>query len=183
MNDFLFSLWFFLPAGVANVAPIFAAKWKLLESLAKPLDLGCTFRGKRLVGDHKTFRGLLVGICTGVVTTFMQVFWYKESSFIQDFSSIDYSIINPFLLGFLLSLGAIGADAIKSFIKRQIGLGSGATWFPFDQLDYILGGILVSAIYIRLTIDQYILITILWFLIHIISTITGYLLRLKSTPL
>ena len=49
-ENILFALWFFLPAGIANVAPIFAAKWRLLESLNKPLDFGQTFRGKRIFG-------------------------------------------------------------------------------------------------------------------------------------
>src|SRR3989344_1232844 len=161
-ENILFALWFFLPAGIANVAPIFAAKWRLLESLNKPLDFGQTFRGKRILGDNKTIRGLIVGIIIG--------------------STAGLLFQNSLLFGFLLSIGALGGDAFKSFVKRQVGIPSGKTWFPFDQLDYIIGALLLSTLHVQLTAAQYIAVIIVWFTIHIIASITGYLFRYKSSP-
>lgn len=163
MNDILFALWFFLPAGVANVIPIFVGNWKFIKRFNKPIDFGLTFRGKRVFGDHKTVYGTLIGILAGVLTTM--------------------SIQQPLILGILLSIGALGGDMVKSFFKRQLGIASGKTWFPFDQLDYILGALILSAFYIQLNFTKYLLIIAVWFIIHIISTITGYLLKLKSSPL
>jgi hypothetical protein len=57
MKDILFALWFFLPAGLANAAPVFANKIPGSEWLAVPIDGGKHFRGKRITGNHKTIRG------------------------------------------------------------------------------------------------------------------------------
>ena len=44
IKDILFVLWFFLPAGLANMAPIFAARLPYLRKLSFPLDCYATFR-------------------------------------------------------------------------------------------------------------------------------------------
>jgi hypothetical protein len=70
IRDILFVIWFFLPAGLANVAPIFAAKLPYLKTLTFPLDGYITFRGKRLLGEHKTLRGVISGILVGIFDRF-----------------------------------------------------------------------------------------------------------------
>ena len=72
-RDIFFVIWFFLPAGLGNIAPIFAAKLPWLKTYAFPLDGYAMFRGKRLLGDHKTVRGLLSGLLTGMATASLQV--------------------------------------------------------------------------------------------------------------
>jgi CDP-diglyceride synthetase len=37
-------------------------------------------------------------------------------------------------------------DAVKSFFKRRLGITPGKSWFPFDQLDFVLGAILFVSI-------------------------------------
>lgn len=183
LNDALFALWFFLPAGVANVTPVFVAEWGIFPKWAIPLDRGYLVAGKRLFGYNKTVRGILIGVFAGIIAAYLQVFFYGKSLFIQEFSPIDYSNINPFIFGLLISAGALGGDLVKSFFKRQIGIPSGKAWFPFDQLDYIIGGVVASMLYVQLSLTQYILIVITWFLIHLISTTIGYLANFKKSPL
>lgn len=163
MSNLLFALWFFLPAGAANVTPIFVGRWKFVKRFNKPLDFDKTFRGKRLLGDNKTIYGTLIGVLAGVLATIL--------------------LHQPLILGLLLSIGALGGDLIKSFFKRQLGIASGKSWFPFDQLDYIIGGIGASMLYIQLSLAQYVALIIVWFIIHILSTIIGYLFKYKSNPL
>ena len=74
-------------------------------------------------------------------------------------------------------------DAFRSFLKRQRGIAPGKSWFPFDQIDYVLGGMVCTAFYIQLTLWQYFLLFLLWFLIHPLATAIGYYLRLKDSPL
>ncbi len=183
MSDILFVLWFFLPAGLANMAPIYAAKLPFIKVFAFPLDCYATFRGKRILGDHKTFRGLLSGILSAILTVYLQVYIYEHVPLVRRFVSIDYSSINPILLGVLFGVGALGGDALKSFIKRQIGKAPGSSWFPFDQIDYIVGGMVLTSFYIRLTLMQYIILFILWTLLHLLASYIGYLLKLKDTPI
>lgn len=183
ISDVFFVLWFFLPAGLANGVPVFAAKLPFLKAFNFPLDFYATFRGKRILGDHKTVRGLLSGILISILTVYLQIYLYQQVPFIRSFISIDYSSINPILFGFLSAVGALGGDAVKSFFKRQLGIPAGKSWFPFDQIDYVIGGMITTSLYIQLTLPQYLILFVLWFLIHPIATVIGYLLKLRDRPI
>ena len=69
MSNFWFALWFFLPAGLANGAPVIANKVPLINKWITPLDFGKTWGGKRIFGSNKTWRGLVVGGLTGGVAS------------------------------------------------------------------------------------------------------------------
>ncbi len=183
MNTILSVLWFFLPVGFGNLAPILAKKIPVLEKFVFPIDCFKKFRHKRIFGDHKTVRGLIAGIAAGIVTVYLQTILYNSFQFFKDVSLVDYNTINPTLLGFLAGFGALFGDALKSFFKRQFNISAGKSWFPADQIDYILGGILFTSVYIKLSIDLYIILFIAWFFLHPLSTFIGWLLRLKDEPI
>jgi CDP-2,3-bis-(O-geranylgeranyl)-sn-glycerol synthase len=184
MELVLFALWFFAPAGIANSSPVFANKVPLLKKLGMPIDMGKTYRGKRVFGDHKTVRGFLAGILSGILVASIQMFLYSNSSWIVDISgSIDYSQPIVLLMGAMLGLGALTGDAIKSFFKRQTGVESGKSWFPFDQIDYIIGGLVFSIPFVNLKPSEIIAIFIVWFLIHPVATFIGWLIGLKDSPI
>lgn len=182
LRELFFSLWFFLPVGIANCSPIFAAKIPILQKWSYPLDCYLTFRGKRILGNHKTIRGLVIGIIFGIVTSYLLLYLYKSFPFITSLVTINYQQINPSILGFLSAVGALGGDITKSFIKRQYGIASGHRWFPFDQIDYIVGGIIATSLIVQLTFFEYILIILVWFCLHIASSKIGYFLKLKNVP-
>lgn len=169
-DQIFFALWFFLPVGVANCTPIIAAKIPLLQQWSYPIDCYQTFRGKRILGDHKTIRGLLTGILAAIATVLIQQYFYNVTT------------INPIVFGAACAIGALGGDMIKSFLKRQLGIASGNRWFPFDQIDYIVGGIIATSFFVHLSFFTYTLITVVWFTLHIIFSKIGYFLKLKSVP-
>jgi CDP-2,3-bis-(O-geranylgeranyl)-sn-glycerol synthase len=184
INWIIFTIWFFLPAGVANVTPIVAAKLPQIRRYVYPLDFHRTLRGRRILGAHKTVRGIVTGIIMAVITSLVQQQLYQFNvADIRHFIPIAYTVLNPALFGFLLGLGALGGDAAESFLKRQIGIRPGKAWFPFDQIDYILGSMLLTFFYIRLSVTAYVLGLIIWFLMHIIFSAIGYLFKLKKNPL
>lgn len=165
------------------MTPILAARFPYLKRWSFPLDGYTTFRGKRIFGDHKTVRGLFSGILIGILTVCLQVYLYAHVPFVRTFVSLDYASIQPLLLGLLSSAGALVGDALRSFFKRQLDIPPGKSWFPFDQVDYIVGGIVFTFFYIRLTFSQYILLCIIWFLLHLLTSFIGYLLKLKDSPI
>ncbi len=183
LSAMFFALWFFLPAGLANMFPIFAAHTPVLKKWGYPLDFYFHFRGRRLLGSNKTVRGLLVAIITGIVTVWIQEIIFGHWSFLQRISPINYSEINPLILGFLLGFGAIGGDALESFFKRQINIPEGESWFFFDQMDYILGGLILSYLYLPMELKYYVLIILFFFVLHLISSGVGFLLGLKQKPI
>jgi CDP-2,3-bis-(O-geranylgeranyl)-sn-glycerol synthase len=184
MEIILFALWFFIPAGVANSAPVFANKVPLLKKLGMPIDGGRTFRGKRIFGNHKTFRGFLVGVIAAVAVSGLQMILYSNFDWAKTVSrNIDYSDPIILLVGALLGFGALAGDAFESFVKRQLSIESGKSWFPFDQIDYIIGALIFSAPLITLNTNEYITIFVVWFLIHPVATLIGWMLKLKDSPI
>ena len=183
MNDILFAIWFFLPAGIANVVPVLIAKAPLLSEWKTPVDLGLKLRGKPVLGPHKTIRGLVGGTFAGFLIFALQVQAYESYQWAREVSGgLDYSELSLWI-GVLLAFGALFGDLVKSFFKRQINVISGKSWFPFDQLDYIIGGLLFSSMIVVLEAKQYILIIIIWFLLHLLTSYLGYLTKFKSDPI
>lgn len=183
-KDILFALWFFLPAGIANMVPVFAAHIPLLKKWDAPIDGGLQFRGKRVFGSHKTWRGLVVGIVAGTLTLWLQQFAVEQYGWVQSFThQVDYAHLPTLIMGPLFAIGALGGDAIESFFKRQRGIKPGYGWFPFDQTDYIIGGALATMPFVSLSIFQYGWLLLLWLVVHVISTVIGYLLGFKERPI
>lgn len=119
-----------IPAYIANMAPVFARRipWHT------PIDFGLTFRNKRIFGENKTWRGLIVGVIVGtfVGVLLSKIYWNFS------FSALTWS--------FCSSLGALLGDTVKSFFKRRFNISSGKSWFPFDQIDFTIGALLLGSL-------------------------------------
>ena len=183
IKELLFVFWFFGPAGLANVAAFFSGKIPFLKRYAYPVDFGRKLKGKRILGSHKTIRGFVAGIIIAIAAVYLEIFLYTTMPWIRSIVPLDYTKINPILLGTLSGLGALAGDAIKSFFKRQVNVPPGKSWVPFDQIDYIVGGIVFTMFYIRLTPMDYLWLFLLWSLMHPFTTFLGFVLRLKKSPL
>jgi len=183
IKTILFSFWFFLPAGCANMAPILAAKIPLLSHLSYPIDFYKTHAHKRVLGDHKTIRGLISGILVGILVAYLQNSLYSRFIFFHSFLPAYYQYLSPAILGGLLGFGALTGDIGKSFLKRRMSINPGKSWFLFDQLDYIIGGFLMSLLYVKLSLIVYVIAFVMWFFLHIIVSFIGFLFGLKDAPI
>ena len=79
--------------------------------------------------------GFALGVATAVAVTFVQ--------FRVGWSGSLISYERWLLLGLGCGVGALGGDSIKSLIKRQLGIAPGRSWIPADQLDFVVGGLVV----------------------------------------
>lgn len=184
MEALFFAIWFFLPAGVANAAPILAAKMPGIRHLDAPIDGGRTYRGQRLLGSHKTWRGLAVGIVAGTLVLWLQQLGVEHTSWLAHWThQVDYSDLPTLIMGPLFGIGALGGDAIESFFKRQRKVAPGRGWFPFDQTDYIIGGALATAPFVQLRFWQYVELLAIWLIVHLVASYIGFLLKLKERPI
>jgi CDP-2,3-bis-(O-geranylgeranyl)-sn-glycerol synthase len=128
-------LYFFVPAYLANMSPVLVQGW--FGRLATPIDGGLTWRGRRVLGDHKTWRGLLAGIVVAPMALAIQQLVHA-AGYLHELALIDYERAG-LGLGLLMGLGTGVGDAVKSFFKRQIGIAPGKSWIGFDQLDFFAG--------------------------------------------
>ncbi len=183
IKELIFIWWFFSPAGVSNIAAFMSGKYPFLRKFSQPVDFGIKFRGNRLLGDNKTIRGFISGIIASILIVYLQIYLYNTFPNIRENIRLDYNSINPLIFGFLSGFGALFGDSVKSFFKRQFNVAPGKSWFPFDQIDYIIGGIIFTSFYIRLSFNEYVLLFFMWFLLHPMTTFIGYILRLKNSPL
>ena len=174
------ALYFFLPAYFANMSPVFASRLLGNRFLA-PIDFNITFRGKRIFGAHKTWRGLIFGIIGAIVIIYLQKYLYNVD-FLKSISLFNYSQQNLVALGFLLGFGALFGDAVKSFFKRQIGIKPGGRWPIFDQLDFVIGGLLFSALIYIPSWQQILIIIIFTPALHLLSNYIAFKLKWKKHP-
>ncbi|MBI4449250.1 CDP-archaeol synthase [Candidatus Woesearchaeota archaeon] len=128
----LLHIYLYWPGAMANMAPVILKP--VFPWLDMPVDAGLRFRGRRLLGNHKTIRGFVLGISLAIITVYLQRIGPAQ------WQLVSYELW--WLIGLSLGLGALGGDAIKSFFKRQTGIPPGKNWFPFDQLDCVIGSIL-----------------------------------------
>jgi CDP-2,3-bis-(O-geranylgeranyl)-sn-glycerol synthase len=138
------ALWFFLPAYLANpMAVVFGG--------GTPIDFGRSLRdGQRVLGDGKTWRGLVggtaMGAVFGVLVTVPLALLAPGSSW-----SFGYPVQAPmeglvlaFVASAVLAVGALLGDLAGAFIKRRLHKPRGAKAPGLDQYDFVVGGLLLS---------------------------------------
>ncbi len=138
------ALWLILPAYIANASA-------LLLGGGTPVDFGKNWKdGKRILGDGKTWSGLLFGTLIGMIGGFGLSIVAKYAAATPDyqFLGIDDFTGFPLMIPLIFSLciGALLGDVTESFFKRRTGIERGKDWIPFDQLDFILGVLFFSFI-------------------------------------
>lgn len=159
----------YFPFMIANAMPIFIAK-------GTPLDFGkLFFDNKRILGDSKTFEGLINGLLFGTTMT----------SFYAIISSNSFWII----YGFMGSLGALAGDMINSFIKRRIGKKTGEQLPILDQINFILGATLFIKILnldvivsINIDLKTFIIALVISYFLHRLTNYYAYKLGIKKVP-
>ena len=137
------ALWLVIPAYIANACA-------LIVGGGTPIDFGKNWKdGKRILGDGKTWRGLISGAFLGMTGGFgiTIVAIYAADSEYAFFGLSDFGRF-PLMIPIIASIcfGALLGDIIESFFKRRYGKKRGENWIPFDQLDFILGVLLFSFI-------------------------------------
>lgn len=179
MHIILEAIYFALPLYIANSFATLTLTLPYIKNWNTPIDFGMSWRGKRILGNGKTFRGLLFGTSSAILSGIVQYYLSKRITFSYlDYQNKQFSffISTSFLLGF----GALLGDMIKSFFKRRVGIKRGQPWPPFDQLDFLTGGILL---YSLASIPDFKIVLILYIITpigHLISNIVAYNLKLKN---
>lgn len=173
MNDYIAAVLFFLPAGVSNMSPVIANKLPIIRDWNTPIDFGKNWRDKRILGNNKRLRGIVFGTLMGGLTALV----------VSKFNTNTVVTMAPFWAGCLLGFGALAGDAVESFFKRQRGIAPGRLWFPFDQIDYIVGGLLAIYPFVQLPQWSMVTIVVVYFGLHLTTAYTAYLLGLKDKPI
>lgn len=164
-----------LPAYVPN--PVAAA-----AGGGRPIDGGKNFRdGKRIFGDGKTWRGLIIGILAGIIVGAVQIVLQGQFTWTTLPLHTPLSIV-------LFATGALLGDIGKSFFKRRLGKDRGARWPVADQYDLVIGAFVLAVVFdyswfvTVMTIPVVIAIVILTPLLHRGANLIGYAIGVKKEP-
>jgi len=78
-----------------------------------------------------------------------------------------------------MGAGALVGDLIKSFFKRKLKIDEGNAWFPFDQIDWIIGAYVFSFPLFNLYELVFLLMT--GIVLHIIANFIAVRFGLKNS--
>jgi CDP-2,3-bis-(O-geranylgeranyl)-sn-glycerol synthase len=149
-----------------------------------PLDLKKTWRGRRLLGDGKTWRGSITGTLTGLGAAEL-LNLVSDSILLQSMHLTYFSLETAFVL----SAGAIMGDIVFSFFKRFSGIEQGENLFLIDQLDFLIGGLFGILIFKPLLASEVmnfhslIYLSIITVAIHVSSNLVAFRLGMQETRL
>ena len=183
----LFLLAAFVLAGFAQVAWLATPASR---TFAQSLDLGLTFRGRRVFGDNKTLRGFVVMVpasaCAFVAVSQIALGGEPAAFGLWPLTPLHYA-----LLGAWAGLGFMLGELPNSFVKRQLDIAPGqltanrsaAFWqLAADRVDSGLGMLTALAIAVPLPWQTWGLVLLLGWTLHWGFSVVLFRLRVKPRP-
>lgn len=190
LGEITFQLLFLgLPLLPAAVGQGLCIRYDWLPQFRKPMDLGLTVAGKRIFGDHKTWRGLVLNLLGCVAGASGQFVLQAHVALPSWLLLVDYTR-DGILVGVLLGLGATVGELPNSFLKRQLGILPGQqgqrglkwTFVLLDQVDITLGIWLMLYWLVRPTWAMILWSLCLTLVLHLTVSLVGYALKMRKTP-
>lgn len=175
-------IYFMLPAYIANVSA-------LIFGGGKPLDFGRNFRdGRRIIGNGVTWKGTIIGTLIGTIIGIIQgsisAYYGNIFSLVPGIAIIQgpipTSILQGALVGLFLGGGALIGDAVGSFIKRRIGIERGKPAPFLDQLDFVVGALVLASLIVFIPLNMIIIILIISIVLHLLTNMIAYLIGMKD---
>lgn len=177
---------------LAGVAHALWLRSNLSRRLDAPIDLHRTFRGRRIFGPNKMWRGFAVMPPACALT-----FWLAGSlrpDFPAWLASGMWELAPPpyAALGLACGLAFMLAELPNSFIKRQLDVAPGmapherglaAVFFLLDRLDSVLGVLVVLAVLTPISLETWAWVMLLGPGIHWIFSLWLYRLKVKARPI
>ena len=172
------TIWFIFPAYVANSVAVDVSGVPYLREWKTPVDLGRSWRGKRILGDGKTWRGLFCGTVAAVFAGYLQGLHHGWGQGVFGAGIVEMNVFTGFLLGF----GALFGDISGSFLKRRAGFERGRVAPLLDQADFLIGAFLFASIAVRPGFEYFIVAILVTIPIHLFGNFVAWVLKLKKDP-
>lgn len=153
------ALLFIGPAYFANAAPLVLGGGTALDGGRRLAD------GQPIFGSHKTVRGVVAGIIVGTLVGLVE-------------SLVDSRLA---FAGFMIALGAVLGDLLGAFVKRRLKVEPGRSFPILDQLDFILGSVLLGYPLFQIGFISVLLVVVVTPPIHLATNYGAYRLGIKKT--
>lgn len=181
------ALWLFAPLVFAGAISGLVLRFDLLPSLRRPIDGGRTFRGRRIFGDSKTWRGVAVAIVGCVIAAAIQTYVVADAARPLAIVELHGADVVPF--GVAMGAGAMLGELPNSFVKRQLGIEPGRTtsgrlgalFYVWDQVDLLTTAWPLIAFWVRPAPGIVAASFVVAFVVHPTVSLVGFLLHARKT--
>lgn len=173
----LVALWVMLPAYIPNNVAV-------LVGGGAPIDGGRSWRGARVLGDGKTWRGTAGGIAAGVALAVLLNLVNEPASGLV---GVDFPVFTA-AIAVAFPVGALLGDILASFLKRRTGRERGSAFPLVDQLDFVVVALVVGAIvdlaWMAAVFTPLVLgiVIVLTPILHVLTNGIAYAAGLKNEP-
>lgn len=176
-----------------GITPIIAAllhmvlvKMDWFRFMAYPLDHYATLNGKRIFGDHKTYRGIVLMILLSIPGLFLVKYLTIQPAY-SALNIFDFNQHSILFYAMAYGLGWTLSELPNSFFKRQQNIKEGKkgkVWnILLDQSDSPAGTLLLFKCITPLS-WKFIIFGILLFTgIHLFFNIILFILKVRKEPL
>jgi hypothetical protein len=174
---------------IAGVAQTTWFAWKGSNAFAVPLDGGLTFRGRRLFGENKTIRGLIVMIPAAAVAMPLTAFAFSQALPAPQ-GLWPLALPGYAALGACCALGFMLGELPNSFVKRQLDIapgaaaaGRGLAWqFAVDRLDSGVGLLFAASLVVPVPWSVWAIVLLIGPIFHWSFSVLMFLLGVKPRP-
>jgi hypothetical protein len=173
----------------AGFVQAFWLRSQFSKRFQRPIDGGRTFRGVRIFGDNKTWRGFIAIVPgVGIAFVLLRILFAALPHGVLD-GLWPLSVLQFGILGCLVGIGFMLGELPNSFVKRRLGIppgeapeGANARWICFliDRFDSILGGMLVLALIVRVLTLTWCIIFLFGPIIHLAFNVLLFQLGVKA---
>ena len=173
---------------IAGIVNSIFCKSNALVFLKKPMDFNKNFiDGKRIFGDHKTWKGFFGYIIFNIIFTLLWKYTKLEE---LNFFYINHqnTLVYNLLIGFLLGLFYALFELPNSFLKRRLDITPGKTingkkkifFIILDQADSVFGVALVVWMFYPIGIWIYLLYILIGTVTHLLINMMLYFMHLRK---
>jgi len=165
---------------------------RLSRSFSGPIDFRLHLRGRRILGDNKTWRGLIalppasaISFSLFAVVRESLPEWLQQGMW--NMPPSEYAFV-----GFLTGLALMLAELPNSFFKRRLNVPPGEApqrsllriaCMLLDRFDSVIGGLIVLSLLLPVRLSMWVWTIAFGVILHAAMSVLLYRLRLKSRPL
>jgi hypothetical protein len=177
---------------LAGIAHALWLRSDVSRRLHAPIDFRRTFRGRRILGPNKMWRGFVVmppacAIAFWLAGSLRPGFPAWLASGMWELAPMQYAV-----LGLACGLAFMLAELPNSFIKRQLDVAPGmaprepglaAVFFLLDRLDSVLGVLIVLTVLMPVSAETWAWVLLFGPGMHWLFSVWLYRLKIKARPI
>jgi hypothetical protein len=158
-----------------------------LSFARRPLDAGRSFRGRRIFGDSKTWRGVLVAVVGCVLGVAIQK--HLVGTRASSIARVDYAHVSVVGLGLVMGVTAMLGELPNSFSKRRMNIPPGETaqgwravlFYVWDQVDLLMFSFPALSFWARIDLELVAVGFAVTLVLHPTTSLIGYLIGARRT--